>query len=91
MLVIEGMNWQKRHPAIADCRQMSAAVLLGCNLEMYRILQEQMCCGLANFYLTVDWSIFLLLRMKAYACLKTICLVMFVGSFAWVPKHCTWQ
>lgn len=60
----------------ADWRQMCTWVLLGCNLEMYRILREQMWSFLANFYFCVDWSIFLLLGMRLYLHLKTACLAM---------------
>lgn len=60
----------------ADWRQMCTWVLLGCNLEMYRILREQMWSFLANFYFCVDWSIFLLLGMSLYLHLKTACLAM---------------
>lgn len=66
----------------ADCRQMSTCVFFGCDLEMYRILREQMWCALGNFNFTVDWSIFSLLGMMAYCCLITVCLVMFAGNFA---------
>lgn len=83
------MNWQKIHPATMQIADRCLPVFFGCDLEMYRILREQMLCALGNFIFIVDQSIFLLLGMMAYCCFITVCLVMFAGNFACLLKFYT--